>query len=195
MNKLAITAIVKDNSAILTPKELEHIYVTEFDEASAEKFYQSFRELQANDEVKVIPVIIDSFGGYAHSLLVMLDLIASSHKPVATIGIGKAMSCGAFLLAAGTKGYRFSAENTDIMIHEVASGARGKITDTVNDVNHIKKLNDKLFRMFAGNSKKDVKFFLEKMKSIGNADWFLTSKEFKTLGLIDHIGIPMLVQK
>lgn len=195
MNKLAITVVQRDCSGIVTPKDMEHIHVNRFNEESARDFYKSFRELQSNDAVKVIPIIIDSYGGNVHALLSMLDLIKDSHKPVATIAMGKAMSCGAILLAAGTKGYRFAAESTDIMVHEVASAEFGKLADLDSGVKHTRKMNDNLFAFLAGQSKKDKKFFLNKMKSMGNVDWFLTASQYKALGLIDHIGIPQLVQR
>ncbi len=195
MNKLAITTVVHEASPIVSSKELEHIHVNKFNEESAREFYKNFRELLADDSVKVIPIIIDSYGGNVHALFTMLDLIESSHKPVATIAMGKAMSCGAILLAAGTKGYRFAAARSDIMIHEVSSAEFGKMADLDSGVKHTKKMNDDLFAFLASVSKKDKKFFLTKMKSMGNVDWFLTAQQYKTLGLIDHVGIPILVQK
>lgn len=191
---LAITVIQRDCSGIVAPKDMEHIHVNRFNEESAKDFYKSFRELQSNDSVKVIPIFIDSYGGNVHALLTMLDLIADSHKPVATIAMGKAMSCGAILLAAGTKGYRFAAASTDIMVHEVFSMEVGKMADLDSGVKHTKKMNDNLFAFLAKQGKKDKKFYLSKMKAMGNVDWFLTSSQFKSLGLIDHVGIPQLVQ-
>lgn len=195
MNKLAITVVSQPSDGIVTPKDLEHIHVNRFNEESAKEFYKSFRELQSNDTVKVIPIFIDSYGGNVHALLTMLDLIADSHKPVATIAMGKAMSCGAILLAAGTKGYRFAAPSTDIMVHEVSSAEFGKMADLDSGVKHTKVLNDKLFEFLGSVGKKAKSFFLKKMKSMGNVDWFLTAAEYKKLGLIDHIGIPQLVQR
>lgn len=192
---LAITVIQQDCSGIVTLKDLEHIHVNEFNEDSTKQFYKQFRELQSNDIVKVIPIIIDSYGGNIHSLLAMLDLINQSHKPVATIALGKAMSCGALLLAAGTKGYRFAAEYTDIMLHEISSFEKGKLAEINSSVRQTNKLNDLIFTILASQSKKDKKFFLNKMKSKANADWYLTANQYKILGLIDHIGIPQLVQR
>lgn len=195
MNKLAITVVSEPSDGIVNPKDLEHIYVNRFNEESAKEFYKSFRELQSNDSVKVIPIFIDSYGGNVHALLTMLDLIADSPKPVATIAMGKAMSCGAILLAAGTKGYRFAAPSTDIMVHEVSSAEFGKMADLDSGVKHTKVLNDNLFEFLGSVGKKAKGFFLKKMKSMGNVDWFLTAAEYKKLGLIDHIGIPQLVQR
>lgn len=191
---LAITVIQKDCSGIVTPKDLEHIHINKFNEETSREFYKSFRELLSNDSVKVVPIFIDSYGGNIHALLAMLDLIAHSHKPVATIAMGKAMSCGAILLAAGTEGYRFAATNADIMLHEVSSVEFGKMADLDSGFKHTKKMNENLFAFLASRGKKDKKFYLDKMKSMGNVDWFLTAKEYKTLGLIDNVGIPQLVQ-
>lgn len=175
-------------------KDEKYIFVTEFDDSAFEKFYKLFSALEADPDVRIIPIMVHSFGGDVHALLAMLDLIDGASKPVATIGIGKAMSCGAFLLAAGTKGYRYAAPNADIMLHEVSSGGWGKNTELQNNTKSTKRLNDLVFKDLAERSTvKDKKFFTKKLRALGNVDWYLSAMEYKKLGLIDHIGVPTLV--
>ena len=176
--------------------ELPYIFVTEFSDSSVIDFYKKFLEMQFNPKVMVIPIVISSYGGQAYSLLSMLDIIEASTKPVATIGLGKAMSCGAVLLASGTKGYRYTAPNNHIMIHEVSSMDWGKVGDLKNNVAHVNNLNNHLFRTLAKKANKsDKDFFIKALKSKGNVDWYLSSEECKKLGLIDHISVPKLVKK
>lgn len=188
--------IEESRMTLIAEDKVPYIFVTEFDDSSVIKFYEKFLKLEANPDVKIIPIIISSFGGQVHSLLTMLDLIDASSKPVSTIALGKAMSCGAFLLAGGTRGYRYAAPSTDIMVHEVASGAFGKTTTLQSSVKHTKKLNDNILKfLFERSSLTDKNFIAKQMKKNGNVDWFLTAKEYKRLGLIDHIGVPKLVKK
>ena len=80
------------------------IYVTDFDDETVKDFYVKFTSLEFDTKVKIIPIIINSYGGQVYSLLAMLDMISSSKKTICTVATGKAMSCGSILLAAGTPG-------------------------------------------------------------------------------------------
>jgi ATP-dependent Clp protease, protease subunit len=196
MNRTEIICLENPESRRLVADELLYIFVTKFDEESVSKFYEQFLRMSSNPQTTVIPIVISSFGGQIHSLLPMIDIIKASKKPVATIALGKAMSCGAFLLAAGTEGYRYAAPNADIMIHEVSGTTWDKSTNIQNDAKHIKYLNDLLFKFMAEwSGKKDSKFFLNKLKQKSNIDWYLTAIECKKLGLIDHICVPNLIKR
>lgn len=175
--------------------DFPYIYVTEFKESTVKEFYKEFSKLNCDDEVKVIPIVISSYGGEVYSLLSMLDIMKTANKPVATIAMGKAMSCGAVLLSAGTKGLRFAGEMTDVLIHEVSGFSIGKNLDIQNDAEKTKKLNMLLMRILAENCGiKDKDHFIKLAKSKGNIDLYFTAKESKKLGLIDHISIPELVK-
>jgi ATP-dependent Clp protease protease subunit len=195
-NILEVLCVEESSSSAINEKEDSFIYVTRFDDDAAKNFYSKFMKMQGDPTVKVIPIVISSFGGQVHSLLPMVDIIEACKKPVATVALGKAMSCGSILLAAGTKGYRYSAPNTEIMIHQVSSGVMGKLTELEHDTAWTKRLNDKLMLFLAKYAgKKDSQFFIKEMKKRGNLDWFLTSAEAKKLGMVDHVGVPSLIKK
>lgn len=178
-----------------TPTELDVIYVTKFDIDVGKDFYTKFRQLEADPKVKVIPIVIQSYGGSVHALFAMLDLIASSTKPVCTVGIGCAMSCGSVLLAAGTPGYRYLGPNSQVMIHEVSAGAGGKVTDMAGSMRNAQLLNDILLKKLAVFcKKKDRNFFHKLLRGKLNVDWYLNGKECKKLGLIDKIGVPRFMK-
>ena len=180
----------------VTVKELPYIFVTKFEDSAVIDFYKQFLEMEADPKVKIIPVVVSSYGGQIHALLSMLDVIASSTKPVATVGLGKAMSCGAVLLAAGTKGYRYASENTDIMIHEAWSIEVGKASELQNGVKSTKRLNDLLFTFLSVKAgKKDKNYILKQVKKRGNLDWFISAQQYKSMGLIDHVGVPKFIKK
>ena len=81
------------------------IRVNKFDEAAAKDFASRMAAAHSTGQ-KVIPVIIDSYGGQVYSLMSMIAQIRASELPVATIVEGKAMSCGAVLLSFGEQGMR-----------------------------------------------------------------------------------------
>ena len=114
--------------------ELHHnpviVTVNKFDEDSAKEFRTKVA-MAHNTGQKIIPVIIDSYGGQVYSLMSMISTIKNSELPIATIVEGKAMSCGAILLSFGTEGYRFVDKDATVMIHDVSSGQLGKVEEVV----------------------------------------------------------------
>ena len=168
----------------------DYIWVTDFDDISLERFTQKFMRLERDPAIQVIPIYISSYGGEAYALGAMRDLIKSSTKPVSTIAVGKAMSCGVFLLAAGTKGLRFASENTEIMIHEVASGEWGKATEMIQAAADLDRLNKKFFKNFADDIGQSPEFIQAEMDKRKNVDWYLDAKQALKLGVIDDISIP-----
>lgn len=171
------------------------IWITEFGDIHLKKFAEQFFRLESDPSVEVIPVFITSYGGSVHNMLAMRDIIKSSNKQVATIAVGKAMSAGAALLAAGSKGLRFASKDTTIMIHEVSSGAWGKTEEVKVSANETDRIN----RVFLKNMADDIGITLtqlsEKLHSIKNADWFLTAQEGLELGLVDNIQMPRMAEE
>lgn len=140
----------------------------------------------------VIPVVIDSYGGDVYSLLAMGSIIESSPIPVATVAVGKAMSAGAMLLGYGHESLRYAAPNATIMIHEVSSWTHGKVNEVRVDADESERLNTELMKKLAIQCGQSAKFFLDKIHDRNHADWYMTAKEAKKIGLIDHIGLPEL---
>lgn len=179
----------------LLPDQVEkYILVNEFKESSVLDFYKNIRKLEADSSVRVIPILIDSYGGQVYSLLAMLDIMSTITKPIATIALGKAMSCGAILLSAGTKGFRFIGPNSYVMIHEVSSFDYGKTEDMKNSVEHTKTLNSKVLQLLAKNSNKTATYIQQQLKKRSNVDWYLDANETKKLGLVDHVSLPHIVK-
>ena len=175
--------------------ELKHspviIRVNKFNEDSAKEF-SSRMSLAHNTGQKVIPVVIDSYGGQVYSLMSMISTIKNSELPVATIVEGTAMSCGVILFSCGTPGYRFVTDEATLMIHDVSSGMVGKNEEIQASAKETARLNKKIYRILAKNCNKHKNYFLDEVKSRGQADWFLTAKKAKELGLADIVGMPKL---
>lgn len=184
---------ISSQGSSMPSDEESYIWVTEFDEDSLSRFYKKFLELESSPLIPIIPLMISSYGGDVSVLMAMRDVIKSSTKPVATIALGKAMSSGACLLAAGTKGFRFASKDTAIMIHEVSGMTMGKATDISEQAAIMQDLNKKLLANLAKDSGRSLKDVEKKLKIKKNADWTLTSSEAKDWGIVDHIAIPRLM--
>ena len=165
------------------------VKVTEFNAASVKDFASEFAKATQNTQ-KVVPVVIDSYGGEVYSLLAMIDIIQSSKKPVATVCLGKAMSCGAVLLACGSQGMRYAAPNSTIMIHDVSSMGRGKVGEVTASAGETERLNKIIYHTMAENCGKSKNYFLDIVHSKGHADWFLNAKTGVSHGIVNLIGIP-----
>jgi len=170
------------------------ITVNKFDEEAANEFSTLVSAAQ-NTGQKVIPVVIDSYGGEAYSLLSMIGTIKSSTIPVATIVKGKAMSCGALFASFGEEGLRFMDKDAVLMIHDVSTMAFGKVEELKADARESDRLNKKLYTMMARNCGKADDYFLNLIHDKGHADWFLEAEEAKEHNIIQHLRIPNLKGK
>ena len=170
------------------------IQVNEFNEEEAAKF-RGLVSVAHNTGQKVIPVIIDSFGGQVYSLMSMISSIKSSKLPVATIVTGKAMSCGAILSSFGSEGLRFMDPDATLMIHDVSSWSFGKIEEIKANASETDRLNKKVYTMMARNCGKPDDFFLKKIHDKGHADWFLGADEAVELGIINFKRLPEMTIK
>ena len=167
------------------------IRVNKFDEKSANEFAHKVALAHSTGQ-KVIPIIIDSYGGQVYSLMSMVAAIESAELPVATIVEGKAMSCGAVLLSFGEQGMRFADPNATVMIHDVSSGGHGKIEELKADVKEAERLDEKIFTMMARNCGKKDDYFKKKVFNKKHADWFMDAQEAKRHGLVNHLRVPKL---
>lgn len=192
-----ITHIETISPRLLTTK-LEDIikttklaYVNEFTEASLKDFKIAFNAAIKSGQ-DVIPVVIDSYGGAVDALTGMIDEIKSCPIPVATIATGKAMSCGSFLLAAGTPGRRYISPSARVMIHQVSAGTWGKKEEMRADVNETERISNMIWEYMDRWCNKPTGYFIAQMKERSNADWFLDPHDAFRHGLVDHIGLPCL---
>ncbi len=139
--------------------------------------------LEAEDPKKEIYLYINSPGGLVTSGLGIYDTIQYIKPDVSTLCIGQAASMGSFLLAAGTKGKRFSLPNSRIMVHQPSAGFQGQATDIeihANEVLALKKRLNEIYSKHTGKSVDDIKSALER-------DNFMTADAAKSFGLIDEV--------
>ena len=139
--------------------------------------------LESQDKTKDIKLYINSPGGSVSAGMAIFDTMNFIKPDVSTLCCGFAASMGAFLLAAGAKGKRFSLPNSKIMIHQVLGGARGQATDIEIHARDILRTKDQMNRILAERTGQP----LEKIKNDTERDYFLTAEESKDYGLIDQV--------
>ena len=130
-----------------------------------------------------ISIYINSPGGSVTAGMAIYDTINFIKSDVSTICIGMAASMGAFLLSSGTKGKRYCLPNSEVMIHQPLGGAQGQATEIKIAAERILKLKDKLNKMLAKNTGKDLKI----IENDTERDYFLSAEEALDYGLIDKI--------
>ena len=139
--------------------------------------------LESEDPKKEIFLYINSPGGLVTAGLGIYDTMQYVKSEISTICIGQAASMGSFLLAAGTKGKRFSLPNSRIMVHQPSAGFQGQATDIeihANEVLSLKKRLNEIYSKHTGKSVDEIKTALER-------DNFMTADAAKSFGLIDEV--------
>ncbi len=133
-----------------------------------------------NDDISLY---INSPGGSVTAGMAIYDTMNFIKSDVSTICLGIAASMGAFLLSSGKKGKRFCLPNSEVMIHQPLGGASGQATEIKIAAEHILKIKDKLNKILAYNTNKDIKT-IEKDTERDN---YLSAKEALNYGIIDKI--------
>ena len=139
--------------------------------------------LEAEDPDKDINIYINSPGGSVTAGMAIYDTIRYIKPEVSTICVGLAASMGAFLLAAGTKGKRYSLPNAEIMIHQPLGGVRGQAEDIKIHAEWIIRTREKLNRMISEVTGQP----LEKVSADTDRDNFMSADEAKEYGIIDTV--------
>ncbi len=139
--------------------------------------------LQSQDATKDISVYINSPGGSVTAGLAIYDTMQFITCDVATYCVGQAASMGAVLLAAGTKGKRFSLPNARIMIHQPWGGAEGKATDISIAAKEILRLKDRLNEILSAHTGKSF----DVLANDTERDYYMSADEAKAYGLVDEV--------
>lgn len=142
--------------------------------------------LEAEDPEKDINLYINSPGGMVTAGLAVYDTMQYIRPPITTICMGMAMSFGALLLAAGTKGRRFALPHSRVMIHQpliYGGGISGQVTDIDIEAKELSSTKHKLTEILAhhtGQSKDKVWTDCER-------NYYMSAQEAKDYGLIDEV--------
>ena len=139
--------------------------------------------LESENPKKEISLYINSPGGLVTAGLGIYDTMQYIKPDVSTLCIGQAASMGSFLLAAGTKGKRFSLPNSRIMVHQPTAGYQGQATDIEIHAKEVLSLKKRLNVIYSKHTSKSV----DQIKDALERDNFMTPDSAKEFGLIDKV--------
>jgi len=139
--------------------------------------------LESENPDKDISLYINSPGGSVSAGLAIFDTMNFIKPDVSTLCTGMAASMGAFLLAAGAKGKRFSLPNSRIMIHQPSGGSQGQASDIEIQAKEILYLRERLNHILAERTGKTM----EQIHKDTDRDRFMSGDEAAEYGLIDKV--------
>ncbi|MCL5017454.1 MAG: ATP-dependent Clp protease proteolytic subunit [Patescibacteria group bacterium] len=161
-------------------------YEGEFTTESANSLIAQMLYLDSQDDSKDICLYINSPGGMVTAGLAVYDAMQFIKSPISTVCMGMAMSFGAVILAAGTKGKRFALPNSRIMIHQpliMGGGISGQATDIEIESKEMqlnKKVLTEIMAKHCGQT-------FEKVQKDMERNLYMSAEEAKAYGLIDAV--------
>lgn len=130
-----------------------------------------------------ITIQLNSPGGSVSAGMAIYDTMNFVKARIVTVALGTVASMAAFLLSAGSKGYRRATANSEILIHQPLGGAQGQASDIIIAANHIKHTKDLLNRILSENTGKPI----EIIEQDTDRDKILTAEQAKAYGLVDEV--------
>jgi len=160
------------------------IFLTgEVNDQSADLIIAQLLHLEGKDPDKDISLYINSPGGSVSAGMGVYDTMNYIRCDVSTICVGMAASMGAFLLAAGAKGKRYSLPNSEVMIHQPSGGSRGQASDIAIQAEHILKIKRRMNTILAKNCGQPI----SKVEKDVDRDYYMSADEALEYGIIDKI--------
>lgn len=157
---------------------------TPIDDTVANLIIAQLLFLEAEDPERDISIYINSPGGSITAGLAILDTMAFVRPDIVTICVGQAASMGAVLLAAGTKGKRFSLPNSRIMIHQPSmQGLAGQAADIDIYAKEILRMREILNKILADASGQTI----DRIARDVDRDYIMSSEQATEYGIIDRV--------
>lgn len=142
--------------------------------------------LEAEDPEKDINLYINSPGGMVTAGLAVYDTMQYIRPPITTICMGMAMSFGALLLAAGTKGKRFALQHSRVMIHQpliYGEGISGQATDIAIEAKEIIQTKERLIEILAKHTNQPK----DRVMADTERNYYMSSEDALKYGIIDEV--------
>ena len=159
-------------------------YEGEFTTDSANTLIAQLLYLDSDDSTKDINLYINSPGGMVTAGLAVYDTMQFIKSPITTICMGMAMSFGAVILAAGSKGKRYALPQSRVMIHQpLVGGISGQATDIIveaKEMAHTRKVLEEIMAKHTGQT-------FEKVSRDMERNFYMSAEEAKTYGIIDEV--------
>ena len=183
--------------ASTSPMELDLRVIGLFSDVEQEKIAEICQSLiymnesnkiqKEEEDKKSIEFYISTYGGSADDMFALYDLmnVVKEDTEIHTIGLGKVMSAGVLLLAAGSKGKRRIGKNCRVMIHNVMGGTAGSLPNLTNELEAIQQLQDDYVSALVENTKLSRKRLTKMLNE--KVDIYLSAEEAVEHGIADII--------
>lgn len=151
-------------------------------------YLNELNKLQPEEEErKPIEFYVSTYGGNADDMFALFDImtIVKKETDIQTIGLGKVMSAGVLILAAGTEGQRRIGKNCRVMIHNVIGGSMGSLPNLANELGAIEQLQEDYIRALVESTKMTRKQLRKMLNEKVNV--YLDAEEAVKLGIADII--------
>lgn len=150
-------------------------------------YLNEINRVTPEEKKKPVDFYISTLGGSADDMFALYDVMRQvrGETEIHTIGMGKVMSAGVLLLAAGTNGQRRIGKNCRVMIHSVIAGSHGSLHNLVNEMEAIEQLQQMYIDCLVEETKmtkKQLKNMLERKVNV-----YLSAEEAVELGIADII--------
>jgi ATP-dependent Clp endopeptidase proteolytic subunit ClpP len=150
-------------------------------------YLNELNRVTPEDKRKPVDFYISTLGGSADDMFALYDVMRQVREEteIHTVGMGKVMSAGVLLMAAGTKGQRKIGKNCRVMIHSVIAGSHGSLHNLVNEMEAIEQLQQMYVDCLVEETnmtKKQLKNMLERKVNV-----YLSAEEAVELGIADII--------
>ena len=155
----------------------------EITDATADLLVAQILYLESENPEKDISIYINSPGGSVTAGLAIYDTMQYVKCPIQTICLGQAASMGAFLLAGGSKGKRYSLPSARVMIHQPWGGVEGQETDIAIHAKEIIRLKELTIKHFAEHTGKSYDEVAKDMER----DFFMTADDALAYGIVDKV--------
>jgi ATP-dependent Clp protease protease subunit len=139
--------------------------------------------LQSEDAGKDISIYINSPGGSIYAGLAIYDTMQYLKPDVSTFCVGMAMSMGAVLLAAGTKGKRYCLPNSTVLIHQPLGGAEGQAADIEITAKEILRLRNSIYEILAKHTGQTI----ERIKTDSDRNFYMSAQQAVEYGIVDEL--------
>ena len=139
--------------------------------------------LESEDSKQDIMLYVNSPGGHVTAGMAIYDTMQFVQCDISTVCMGQASSMGAFLLASGSKGKRYSLPHARVMIHQPLGGYQGQASDIDIHAKEILKTRETLNKLWATHTGKKIKTIQRDTER----DCFMSAQEAKDYGIVDHV--------
>ena len=156
---------------------------TPIDDVIANLIIAQILFLNMEEPGKDINIYINSPGGSVTAGLAIYDTMRFVKCDVATFCLGQAASMGSLLLAAGTKGKRYSLPNARVMIHQPWGGTQGTASDIHIQAKEILKLKEQLNQILVHHTGQTM----ERIEKDTDRDYFMSAEEARNYGIVDQV--------